>query len=126
MTTYAETEELRVHDTICVDNVEGLSLMTGGNDKDEAVIFFYDSSFYGESLSKDCPDTSDAEECFCADKTAMMLVSTYNDTKPLMPTDTSDLPIYRPNGIANWIHDIKLLSLNFIGFDESRTECGAQ
>lgn len=100
--------------------------MTGGNNNDEAKIALYDSSFYGESPSKDCPDKTDAEECFCQDKAAIMLASTHNDTKPLMPTDTSDLPIYRPKGLANWINDIKLNSLNFIGFEESSTECGAQ
>lgn len=102
LTAVANTQQLRVHDINCIDNVEGLSLITGANDVDNVLIALSDSKFYGESLSDDCPDSEDAEECICEDRAAIMLFTNQDGVKPLMPTDESELPIYKPKGIGNW------------------------
>ena len=109
LATFAHTQELRVHDLSCIDNVKGLSLITGSHDHDDVKITLYDSKFFGESLSDDCPNSSLNVECFCENRAAIMLFSNQNDIKPLMPTDSSDLPIFKSKGIGNWGGVIQLL-----------------
>ena len=52
---YPSTEELRAHHINCIDNEKGVSLITGGKERDEVNIYFYDSVIMGGTNALDCP-----------------------------------------------------------------------
>lgn len=68
-------------------------------ESDTVKLVLEDSEFFGESESKDCP-TPDA--CNCNPKFAFMAGANNNDSKKLMPTSASSLPITTSHGEGNW------------------------
>lgn len=63
--TFVPTEDHRAHDLTCIDNTVGISLNTAGGERDEVEISMWDSEFYGETDSEDCPQGHD---CYCKPK----------------------------------------------------------
>lgn len=52
---FPATVELRAHHINCIDNEKGVSLLTGGAERDEVNIYFYDSVIMGGTPALDCP-----------------------------------------------------------------------
>ena len=55
----------------------------------------------------------------------MLFSNQDDDLKPLMPTSTDDVPLYRTSGYGTWTGFVQLSQLNFVGFN-AETRCGAR
>jgi hypothetical protein len=114
---------MQVHGITCADIEKGISLNTGELERDgEPTINFYDSHLYGETKALDCPQGS-AEDCVCVKKFAWMTGSFMNDSKDMMPTMSSALPIYKSHGEGNWGGVINIENVRFSKF-LGRSACG--
>lgn len=118
--TFANSKSQNVHDITCIDNVIGMSLTSGGMERDEVFVTVEDSHFYGETEADDCPSTS---QCFCVPKYQFMSVQNMNDMKDLMPTGASALPIWGSHGEGNWGGSIYIKNSNFNNF-MGKSKCG--
>ncbi len=54
---FVPTEELRAHHITCLDSVKGMSMQTGGAERETPEIIISDAVFFGETDSDDCPST---------------------------------------------------------------------
>ena len=122
ITSLVDTDELRGNDITCIDNEKGLSLMTGGRERDEVLITLKDSFIAGSSRALDCPDSAN---CYCEPKYGIMAFMNMNDGKPLMPTSSSSLPIYKSHGEGNWGGTVLIEDTTFSGFI-GKQACGAR
>lgn len=55
VTSFVSTFDHRAHDFTCIDGELGISFSTGGMERDEVEMSLWDSYFFGESKSEDCP-----------------------------------------------------------------------
>ena len=96
--------------------------MTGGGERDEVKITMSDSFIAGESRAIDCPDNAN---CYCEPKYGIMSFLNMNDSKPLMPTSASSLPIWKSHGEGNWGGEILIEDTTLQGF-VGKQRCGAR
>lgn len=122
MTAIPNTKEIIVHNLKCMDNKMGVALNTGGMERDKATVTVKDSFFHGETLAEDCVSGGD---CWCDNKSALFNAQNMNDEKPLMPTSSSSLPIWKSHGEGNWGGKFYVKDTTFKNF-KGLSRCGAR
>ena len=120
MVSFVPTADHRAHNLRCIDNTVGISLNTGGLERDEVEISMWDSEFYGETDADDCPQ---GHNCYCKPKNGFSSFANQNDGKPLHPTGASSLPIWKSSGEGNWGGNIHIRDTTFKGF-MGKSRCG--
>ena len=116
------TKLLKAHHLTALDSQKGISLNTGGSEKDDVEIILSDSFFFGETAANDCPSIAEGK-CVCQQKYTFMNGQNMNDMKSLMPTGASELPLYKSHGEGNWGGKITINNCNFSKF-QGLSACG--
>jgi len=110
------TDEYRMTNVHLVDNQLGISLQTGGANKDGRKVRVTNSVIYGESpdIAQDCPESP--HDCHCPKKGGFMLAGSNFASKTPMIISKSALPMHKIKSEATFGSIAEIDNVEFKNF----------